>query len=174
MGSKPVRDAAPTPPVGAFAPSKAPTRRRNASRGLRMAQNPHHRRRFERARTRPEPMRIGCPDADRLISYPHARNLSISQSPIRVRGRFRRRGGQRQTGRPDLSAGGGARGLIKVPEVATKFAQQTPLPPAPANKFARQATKRPFWAILPAQGELSRAHAAASAPTTRPGGRSAR
>lgn len=55
----------PTAPSGGIAPSKAPTRRRNASRGLRMAQNPHHRQRFERARTRSGPMRIGCPDADR-------------------------------------------------------------------------------------------------------------
>ena len=62
--------------------------------------------------------------------------------------------------RPGLSANGGLRDLIKVPEVATKFAQQTPLPPAPAKKLARQAPKRPFWAILPAQGELFRAHAA--------------
>ena len=46
---------------------------------------------------------------------------------------------------------------MKVPEVATKFAQQTPLPPTPAKKLARQATKRPFWAMLPALGEYFRA-----------------
>ena len=43
-----------------------PTRRRHASSQLLMLQNPHDRRRGERARTTPEPMCISCPDVDRL------------------------------------------------------------------------------------------------------------
>ena len=54
-------------------------------------------------------------------------------------------------------AGGGHRGLIAVPEGATEFAQQTAHPPTRAKKLARQATKRPFWAMLPALGEYCRA-----------------
>ena len=49
-------------------------------------------------------MRIGYRHADRLISYPHAHNLSVSQLPIRVGGRFRRPGGQARMERPGRSA----------------------------------------------------------------------
>lgn len=34
-----------------------------------MLQNPHDRRRGERARTTPGPMRMGCLDADKLSAY---------------------------------------------------------------------------------------------------------
>lgn len=45
----------------------------------------------------------------------------------------------------------------RVPEGETRFAQQTPLPPTPAKKLAQQATKRPFWTMLPTLGEYFRA-----------------
>ena len=68
-----------------------------------------------------------------LVTYPYRNNLSAYE------------------------AGGGLLGLTTVPEGAIKFAQQTPLPPASAKKLARQATKRPFWTILPTLGEYFRA-----------------
>ena len=74
-------------------------------------QNPHNRRSNERARTAPGPTRIGYRHADRLISYPHTHSLSISQQPIRIRGRFRRSGRQAYTERTGRSAGGQWRGL---------------------------------------------------------------
>ena len=72
--------------------------------------------------------------------------------------------------RPGLSANGGLRDLIKVPESAKipptntptthtreKLAQREAMCAISANKLARHAIKRPFWAILPALGEYYRA-----------------
>ena len=57
FGGHTPRLVAPQPPNGGMTPSKAPTRRRHAVRGLRMAQNPHRhrcvgRRRDQRTRPR--------------------------------------------------------------------------------------------------------------------------
>ena len=71
-------------------------------------------------------MRIGYRHTDRLISYPHAHNLSVSQLPIRVGGRFRRPGGQARMERPGHSADGGLRNLMKVPESAKVRPIDTP------------------------------------------------
>ena len=66
-----------------------------------------------------------------------------------------------------------------VPE-STKIRPTDTHPTTLATELAQHAIKPPFWAIFPALGELSRAHAAASAPddptrwpvgeVTRPGG----
>ena len=77
-------------------------------------QNPHNRRSNERARTAPGPTRIGYRHADRLINYPHTHSLSISQQPIRIRGRFRRSGRQACTERTGRGAGG-RQGQAAVP-----------------------------------------------------------
>ena len=97
-------------------------------------------------------MRIGYRHADRLISYPHAHNLSVSQLPIRVRGRFHRPGGQACTERPGHSADGGLRDLIKVPASATIRPTDTH-PTTLATELAQHAIKPPLCAILPALGE---------------------
>ena len=97
-------------------------------------------------------MRIGYRHADRLISYPHAHNLSVSQLPIRVRGRFRRPGGQACTERPGHSADGGLRDLIKVPASAKIHPTDTH-PTTLATELAQHAIEPPFCAILPALDE---------------------
>ena len=63
-------------------------------------------------------MRIGYDDADRLISYPDAHNLSVKQQPIRARrqGRNDAAGveGSGGTGGPDRGAHGRRRGLAEL------------------------------------------------------------
>ena len=97
-------------------------------------------------------MRIGYRHADRLISYPHAHNLSVSQLPIRVGGRFHRSGGQACTERPGHSTDGGLRDLIKVPASA-KIRPTDTHPTTHATELAQHAMKPLFCAILPALGE---------------------
>ena len=46
---------------------------------------------------------------------------------------------------------------MTVPEGATKFAQRKAMCAISAKKLAQHAIKRPFWAMLPAQGEYFRA-----------------
>ena len=86
---------------GGMTPSKAPTRRRHAVRGVRMAQNPHRSR------------------------------LKCAASPT---------------------------GPGTAPVGAKKLAQHRPSSSISAKKLAQHATKRQFWAIFRAQGELCRAH----------------
>ena len=88
-------------------------------------------------------MRIGYRHADRLISYPHAHNLSVSQLPIRVGVRFHRSGGQACTERPGHSADGGLQDLIKVPASAKIHPTDTH-PTTLATELAQHAIEPPF------------------------------
>ena len=58
--------------------------------------------------------------------------------------------------RPSLSADGGLRDLIKVPESA-KIRPTDTLTAQTREKLAQHAIKHSFWAILPALGECFRA-----------------
>ena len=59
--------------------------------------------------------------------------------------------------RPDLSAGGGLRGLVTVSAGAKKLAQRVAMCAISAKKLAQHAIKCPFSATLPALGEYFRA-----------------
>ena len=144
-------------------------------------QNPHNRRSNERARTAPGPTRIGYRHADRLISYPHTHSLSISQQPIRIRGRFRRSGLQACTERTGRGAGGRRRDRRTRPRCRWAAAgpgrgargQRRGQAAVPVNGGGawpdNEATHRAKLAALTASGRAAaHRHTQRPGPTTRP------
>ena len=115
-------------------------------------------------------MWIGYRHADRLISYPHPHNLSISITYPRTRPvssdcRTVRQGmawlqcRSRASG-PSYGAGGHKKLAQQAPHLPTpakRLAQREAMCAISAKRLSQHAIKRPFWAILPALGKYFRA-----------------
>ena len=122
FGAAPPQAATSSPAIGGMTPSKPPTRRRHAVRGLRMAQNPHHHRSGEHLRgRRARPRRLRA-------------SAGYCQSPAT---------GTRTTPGQDI-----IRPTTTAPgRFGTKLSQHTPLTACPVQNSPRSPKMAQFGAI---------------------------
>ena len=174
FGGHTPRLAAPQPPNGGMTPSKAPTRRRHAVRGLRMAQNPHRHRcvgRRRDQRTRPRRRRAaagpGCGTRGRRQGLAGHRDNAPSDAPATQAPPVWRA--------PEGPEGtGGLRDRpLRAFRLACGFSSGRPGPTAPGTPAAPQATTRSMCGSRagrrPRGHQAARPHKAHAAPGTSSG-----